>query len=207
MQRLLPRQPARHNPSASRAMASGAASSSSCGCCGSSSDARIVAKRERDPICDVCGHNHVQGVKCQICGHVGKYIGECHYAHAMHVRYPPLTCCQMHSSWRSEPAHSRRHPTGPAGPAGSAQPLPTASGGLDSSRIPDGASAPLLPKLMHGTQRGVHEQHRTLSTPSFSLLTRRRARTGFEDFLRHASTSRDAGVANTAAAASRARQP
>lgn len=31
-------------------------------------------RRERDPICDVCGHNHVQGVKCQICGHVGKYI-------------------------------------------------------------------------------------------------------------------------------------
>ena len=31
-------------------------------------------KRERDPICDVCGHNHVQGVKCKICGHVGKYI-------------------------------------------------------------------------------------------------------------------------------------
>ena len=30
--------------------------------------------RERDPICDVCGHNHVQGVKCTICGHVGKYI-------------------------------------------------------------------------------------------------------------------------------------
>ena len=32
-------------------------------------------KRERDPICDVCGHCHVQGVKCTICGHVGKYIG------------------------------------------------------------------------------------------------------------------------------------
>ena len=31
-------------------------------------------RRERDPICDVCGHNHVQGVKCDICGHVGKYI-------------------------------------------------------------------------------------------------------------------------------------
>ena len=31
-------------------------------------------KRDRDPICDVCGHNHVQGVKCKICGHVGKYI-------------------------------------------------------------------------------------------------------------------------------------
>ncbi len=33
-----------------------------------------AGKRERDPICDVCGHNHVQGVKCEICGHVGKYI-------------------------------------------------------------------------------------------------------------------------------------
>eukprot|EP00327_Prymnesium_parvum_P006443 CAMPEP_0182813992 /NCGR_PEP_ID=MMETSP0006_2-20121128/9623_1 /TAXON_ID=97485 /ORGANISM="Prymnesium parvum, Strain Texoma1" /LENGTH=158 /DNA_ID=CAMNT_0024940101 /DNA_START=230 /DNA_END=703 /DNA_ORIENTATION=- len=33
-----------------------------------------MAKRERDPICDVCGHCHVQGVKCKICGHVGKYI-------------------------------------------------------------------------------------------------------------------------------------
>ena len=33
-----------------------------------------MAKRERDPLCDVCGHNHVQGVKCQVCGHVGKYI-------------------------------------------------------------------------------------------------------------------------------------
>lgn len=31
-------------------------------------------KRERDPVCDVCGHCHVQGVKCTICGHVGKYI-------------------------------------------------------------------------------------------------------------------------------------
>ena len=39
-----------------------------------SSSARQLAKRERDPICDVCGHNHVQGVKCDICGHVGKYI-------------------------------------------------------------------------------------------------------------------------------------
>lgn len=34
-----------------------------------------MAKRERDPICDVCGHCHVQGVRCKICGHVGKYIG------------------------------------------------------------------------------------------------------------------------------------
>jgi len=33
-----------------------------------------MSKRERDPICDVCGHCHVQGVKCKICGHVGKYI-------------------------------------------------------------------------------------------------------------------------------------
>ena len=33
-----------------------------------------MSRRERDPICDVCGHNHVQGVKCEICGHVGKYI-------------------------------------------------------------------------------------------------------------------------------------
>jgi hypothetical protein len=33
-----------------------------------------VSKRSRDPICDVCGHCHVQGVKCAICGHVGKYI-------------------------------------------------------------------------------------------------------------------------------------
>ena len=31
-------------------------------------------RRDRDPICDVCGHNHMQGVKCEICGHVGKYI-------------------------------------------------------------------------------------------------------------------------------------
>ena len=38
-------------------------------------DTKALAKRERDPICDVCGHNHVQGVKCDICGHVGKYIG------------------------------------------------------------------------------------------------------------------------------------
>jgi len=35
---------------------------------------RGMIKRERDPICDVCGHCHVQGVKCTICGHVGKYI-------------------------------------------------------------------------------------------------------------------------------------
>ena len=35
-----------------------------------------LTKRDRDPICDVCGHNHVQGVKCDICGHVGKYIGK-----------------------------------------------------------------------------------------------------------------------------------
>jgi len=34
----------------------------------------MTSKRERDPICDVCGHCHVQGVKCEICGHVGKYI-------------------------------------------------------------------------------------------------------------------------------------
>ncbi|KAG8470403.1 hypothetical protein KFE25_008824 [Diacronema lutheri] len=33
-----------------------------------------VSKRSRDPICDVCGHCHVQGVKCATCGHVGKYI-------------------------------------------------------------------------------------------------------------------------------------
>lgn len=36
--------------------------------------ADCAPKRERDPICDVCGHCHVQGVKCTICGHVGKYI-------------------------------------------------------------------------------------------------------------------------------------
>lgn len=24
------------------------------------------------PMCNSCGHNHVQGVKCQICGHVGR---------------------------------------------------------------------------------------------------------------------------------------
>jgi hypothetical protein len=36
--------------------------------------ALAAGKRERDPVCDVCGHNHIQGVKCQICGHVGKYI-------------------------------------------------------------------------------------------------------------------------------------
>ena len=24
------------------------------------------------PLCNVCGHNHVQGVKCHICGHVGR---------------------------------------------------------------------------------------------------------------------------------------
>ncbi|KAJ1637070.1 hypothetical protein T492DRAFT_954804 [Pavlovales sp. CCMP2436] len=33
-----------------------------------------VSKRARDPICDVCGHCHVQGVKCSVCGHVGKYV-------------------------------------------------------------------------------------------------------------------------------------
>lgn len=33
-----------------------------------------ISKRSRDPICDVCGHCHLQGVKCTICGHVGKYI-------------------------------------------------------------------------------------------------------------------------------------
>ncbi len=41
---------------------------------GASSDRMSLSKRERDPICDVCGHNHVQGVKCEICGHIGKYI-------------------------------------------------------------------------------------------------------------------------------------
>lgn len=25
-------------------------------------------------MCDVCGHCHVQGVKCKICGHIGKWI-------------------------------------------------------------------------------------------------------------------------------------
>ena len=43
-----------------------------------------MSKRERDPICDVCGHCHIQGVKCKICGHVGKYIGE--YAALHHHR-------------------------------------------------------------------------------------------------------------------------
>lgn len=33
-----------------------------------------LSKRSRDPVCDVCGHCHLQGVKCTICGHVGKYI-------------------------------------------------------------------------------------------------------------------------------------
>lgn len=46
-------------------------STSGCSSCAAS---RSISKRERDPICDVCGHCHVQGVKCKICGHVGKYI-------------------------------------------------------------------------------------------------------------------------------------
>lgn len=24
------------------------------------------------PMCNSCGHRHVQGVKCSVCGHVGK---------------------------------------------------------------------------------------------------------------------------------------
>ena len=24
------------------------------------------------PLCNSCGHRHIQGVKCSICGHVGK---------------------------------------------------------------------------------------------------------------------------------------
>lgn len=27
---------------------------------------------EEDPLCDSCNHRHVQGVKCLICGHVGR---------------------------------------------------------------------------------------------------------------------------------------
>jgi hypothetical protein len=26
------------------------------------------------PLCAVCNHRHVQGVKCEICGHVGKTV-------------------------------------------------------------------------------------------------------------------------------------
>ena len=53
-----------------------------------SSRARDANKRERDPICDVCGHNHVQGVKCKICGHVGKYIGASRHRIARHNAAP-----------------------------------------------------------------------------------------------------------------------
>ena len=24
------------------------------------------------PLCDSCGHRHIQGVRCTICGHIGK---------------------------------------------------------------------------------------------------------------------------------------
>ena len=49
-------------------------------------------KRERDPICDVCGHNHVQGVKCTICGHVGKYIGAAPFTALCRARAHALPC-------------------------------------------------------------------------------------------------------------------
>ena len=47
-------------------------------------------KRERDPICDVCGHCHVQGVKCTICGHVGKYIGAARARAQSHPHATPI---------------------------------------------------------------------------------------------------------------------
>jgi hypothetical protein len=66
----------------------------------SSSGTRTLSKRERDPICDVCGHNHVQGVKCKICGHVGKYIGAC--------RPPAVALC-------GAPTDAAARAQGPAG--------------------------------------------------------------------------------------------
>ena len=112
-------------------------------------------KRERDPICDVCGHCHVQGVKCTICGHVGKYIGAARRAHLhtharahayAHTHTHTRLCARAHTSASahtpqcthmhaesavprstrwSEPAQPRSDPSRAAG-AG-AQPEPDAA--------------------------------------------------------------------------------
>ena len=75
-------------------------------------------KRERDPVCDVCGHCHVQGVKCTICGHVGKYIGAACRAHPRahthtsahtHTHIHTHTCTHLHT-----PAHTCTHLHTPA---------------------------------------------------------------------------------------------
>ena len=72
-------------------------------------------KRERDPICDVCGHCHVQGVKCTICGHVGKYIGAARRAHLhTHARAHAYAhththiCARAHTHLHLHTRHSAR---------------------------------------------------------------------------------------------------
>eukprot|EP00966_Prymnesium_polylepis_P196320 4549929-Prymnesium_polylepis.1 len=94
-----------------------------------------MSKRERDPICDVCGHCHVQGVKCKICGHVGKYIGEARQSRAPRWLCRPVrpaaslwchySCARARaacSARRAQPAKQRRDPTGATGPAARAEP-------------------------------------------------------------------------------------
>ena len=87
-------------------------------------------KRERDPVCDVCGHCHVQGVKCTICGHVGKYIGAARLARphtatriCTHAAAPAHTPQRMriHAEWRP----CRAVPGGPNRPnRGAIPPVP-----------------------------------------------------------------------------------
>mmetsp|Transcript_29632 Transcript_29632/g.88314 ORF Transcript_29632/g.88314 Transcript_29632/m.88314 type:complete len:180 (-) Transcript_29632:50-589(-) len=62
-----------------------------------------VAKRERDPICEVCGHCHVQGVKCKICGHVGKYIVPGGPNRPNRGAIPPVPPGPMHNPNRTPP--------------------------------------------------------------------------------------------------------
>ena len=62
-----------------------------------------VAKRERDPICEVCGHCHVQGVKCKVCGHVGKYIVPGGPNRPNRGAIPPVPPGPMHNPNRTPP--------------------------------------------------------------------------------------------------------
>ena len=82
-------------------------------------------KRERDPICDVCGHCHVQGVKCTICGHVGKYIGAARTRAQTHRMQPHLHPHPHTSLQHAERCLCRAVPGGPNRPnRGSIPPVP-----------------------------------------------------------------------------------
>ena len=48
-----------------------------------------ICQDTNTPMCDTCGHHHYEGVKCRICGHVGK--------------------CKIHQRMKARAAQSRSY--------------------------------------------------------------------------------------------------